>query len=107
MADPETIEKVHQEIMRFRELLNIMREKLDIGERAYSRLFANCRPDEMQGLKEKDLQKLVARRIADDPTALRQAVGHLRFEARNLERAFEELYDIIVMSDVSGGDDMA
>ena len=42
MPTSEEIEKVRQEIMRFRELLNIMRQNLDDGERAYTQLFSNC-----------------------------------------------------------------
>ena len=96
MANPEEIEKVRQEIMRFRELLNIMRLKLDEGERAYGQLFANVSPEEMTTMKEKDLQGKVAREIIGNLTPLSNAVLKVRFDARELERAFEELYNIIV-----------
>jgi hypothetical protein len=101
MADAENtnreqIEKVRQEIMRFRELLNIMRGRMDQGERAYAQLFANCPPEDKQRLKEKDLQWLVASQIVGDVSELRTAVMDMRFGAYELERAFEELYDIIV-----------
>jgi hypothetical protein len=94
--DPEEIEKVRQEIMRFRELLNIMRQRLENGERAYSQLFSNFSVEEMQGVKEKDLQWKLAEEIIDDLSPLRKAVMTARFDARELEKAFEELYDIIV-----------
>src|SRR5690348_8411773 len=93
--DPEAIEKVRQEIMRFRELLNIMRQRLDISERAYSQLFSNFSSEDMQGVKEKDLQWKLAEQIIDDLSPLSNAVMTARFDARELEKAFEELYDII------------
>ena len=96
MTNAENVEKVRQEIMRFRELLNIMRLKLDEGERAYAQLFSNITPEEKESLKEKDLQGKVAQEIIDDLTPLSKAVLNARFSARELERAFEELYNIIV-----------
>ena len=99
MAEREDIEKVRQEIMRFRELLDIMRGKLDDGERAYAQLFAKCDPEDVQRLKTKDLQWKAAEQVIDDLTPLSRAVGQMRFEARNLERAFEELHDIIVSTE--------
>ncbi len=96
MANPEQLEKVRQELMRFRELLNIMRAKLEDGERAYTRLFANCSPEDKQRMKEKDLQWQVATQIVGDLSGLSKAVMQVRYDARDLERAFEELYDIIV-----------
>lgn len=96
MAEREDIEKVRQEIMRFRELLDIMRGKLEEGERAYAQLLATCSPEDVQPLKTKDLQWKAAEQIVDDLTPLRRAVGQMRYETRNLERAFEELHGVIV-----------
>ncbi len=81
--------------MRFRELLNIMRQNLDDGERVYAQLFSNCSSEDRKNMKEKDLQWKVAEEMIGDVSQLRQAVSHLRFDARNLEKAFEELHDII------------
>src|SRR5260221_8245310 len=92
----EEIEKVRQEIMRFRELLNIMRVKLEEGERAYSKLFSDFSPEEIAGTKEKDLQGKAAQKLLPNVSPLRKAVMQMRFEARNLEHAFEELHDTIV-----------
>ena len=92
----EEIEKVRQEIMRFKELLGVMRGNLEEGERAYARLFASFSPDEMAGTKEKDLQWKLAQRVLGDLSPLSRAAVQMRFHAHNLERAFEELYDIIV-----------
>ena len=97
MANPEDIEKVRQEIMRFRELLTIMRQRVENGERAYERLFVNHPPQD--GLKEKDRQWRLAEDLAPDLTPLSRAVSQVRFDARELERAFEELYNIIVTVD--------
>ncbi len=95
-ANHEQIEKVRQEIMRFRELLNIMRLKLDESERDYARLFANCSPEDKQRLKEKDLQWLVATQIVGDLKGLSRMAATAQFNAREMMRAFEELHDIIV-----------
>ncbi len=107
MADPEKIERVRQEIMRFRELLHIMRQKLEAGERAYAQLFSNCSPEDMKALKEKDLQKMVALQIIDDLTPLRKAVMQTRYDARSLEQAFEELDDIVAATQYPDLDDEA
>ena len=96
MPSSEEIEKVRQEIMRFRELLNIMRQNLEDGERAYTQLFSTCSSEDRMNMKQKDLQWKVAEEMVGDVSQLRKAVSHLRFDARNLERAFEELHDIIV-----------
>jgi hypothetical protein len=96
MANAEDIEKVRQEIMRFRELLNIMRKELENGERTYAKLFSSFTPEEMAGTKEKDLQWKLAEKMIDDLSPLRRSVGNVRFHTRELDRAFAELYDIIV-----------
>ena len=96
MDERKQIEKVRQEIMRFRELLDIMRLRLDDGERGYARLFEGRPAAERQALKEKDLQWKVAETMVNDLKLLADAVLHARFDCRDLERAFEELYDIIV-----------
>ncbi|MFN8417733.1 MAG: hypothetical protein U0528_00565 [Anaerolineae bacterium] len=107
-ANPEHIEKVRQEVMRFRELLNIMRLRLDEGERAYDNLFAKRSAEEKSTLKEKDLQWRVAEQlIADDEeTLLRDAALHMRFHARDLERAFEELYNISITPPLDDDDEL-
>lgn len=96
MATHEEIEKVRQEIMRFNELLRIMRGKLEEAEQAYKRLFQDCDLEDMKNMKEKDLQWQVAQQLVDDLSPLRKAVIQARFDVHELERAFEELYDIIV-----------
>jgi hypothetical protein len=95
MSERERIEKVRQEIMRFRELLNIMRLRLEDGERNYNSLFANLPPADIQTLKTKDLQWKLAETLVDDLSSLSRAVVHTRYDARQLERDFEELYNII------------
>ena len=98
MTDREEIEKVRQEIMRFRELLNIMRQKLEDGEQAYTQLMSKYSAEDAKSLKHKDLQWKIAEQIIHEPSALSNAVIRARFDARELERNFEELYDIIVAS---------
>jgi hypothetical protein len=104
MYSTEQIEKVRQEIMRFHELLGIMREKLEDGERAYAKLFASVPASELEGLREKDQQGRLAQTLIDDLTPLSNAVIRARFDAHELERAFEELYDIIVTIPESDAD---
>jgi hypothetical protein len=96
MANAENIEKVRQGIMRFRELLDIMQGNLDDGNHAYQQLFARCSPEELQGLKEKDQQTVLAQKILDDRKPLGDAILRARFDAREMERAFEELYNIVM-----------
>jgi len=95
MADREKIERIRQEVMRLRELLSIMSQHAQDGEQAYVRLFAPLSEEEMSTLKEKDRQWKAAEALVDDLTPLRNAVLDLRFQARDLERNFEQLYDII------------
>ena len=94
----EEIEKVRQEIMRLRELLNIMRQNLDAGERSYAELFANISGDDMKTMKEKELQWKVAEEMIGDAaqfSRLRKTVSSLWFNTHNLEKAFDELQGII------------
>jgi hypothetical protein len=96
MTHAENVERVRQMIMRYRELLDIMRQKLDVGERAYAGLFAPLDPEKIKGLREKEVQRMLAQQMMDDLTPLSVAVGNMRFETRELDRAFAELYDIIL-----------
>lgn len=82
--------------MRFRELLTILSEKLQEGERAYAQLFSAFSEAEMKGVKEKDLQWKLAEYLVDDLSPLSRAVLQLRFDTREMGRSFEELYDVIV-----------
>jgi len=94
----EQIEKVRQEIMRFHELLNIMRQNLEAGERAYGQLFSNCSPEDIKTMKEKDLQWKVAEQMVSGVSQisqLRKATADLWFYTRELEKGFEELHGII------------
>lgn len=92
----EDIEKVRQGIMRYRELLDIMRFRLEEAEKAYEGLFTKYVPDERDGMEIKKLQWLIAERIIDQPIDLTRAVMQIRFDARDLEKAFEELYDNLI-----------
>ena len=96
MTDRDQTEKVRQEIMRFRELLDIMQERLTAAEHQYTKLFEGLSPQEVEGMKEKDVQWKLAETMLDDTTPLRQAVGRTQFDCRELMKAFEELYGIII-----------
>ena len=95
MATSEEIEKVRQEIMRFRELLTLMRGHLENGERAYTKLFADFLPADAAALKEKDQQWKIAETIIDNLSPLDRAVSRVSFDAHMLEQNFRELHDII------------
>jgi hypothetical protein len=105
MTEREDIEKVRQEIMRFRELLNIMAQQLQTGERAYASLFSKCSDEDVESLRDKDLQWKVAQQIIEvnDLAPLRKAVMHMRYNARTMERDFEELYDLIATTSATDG----
>ncbi len=96
MASHEEIEKFRQGIMRFRELLDIMRMHLAEGEKVYEGLFAKYVPDERNSMEVKKLQWLIAERIIEQPSELTRAIMQIQFDARELERAFEELYDNLI-----------
>ena len=93
MASAEEIEKIRQGIMRFRELLDIMQQRLEDGERTYAQFFAACSPDDREHLKTKDLQWKAAETMVNDPSPLSKAALIQFGYARELERAFEELHD--------------
>jgi hypothetical protein len=97
MPDQERTEKVRQEVMRLNELLGIMRRKLADGELAYAELFASFTSDESATMNHKDLQWKLAEQM-DDLSPLKQIVSKMRFDARELEKAFAELYDIVAMT---------
>ena len=76
--------------MRFRELLDVMKLKLHDGERAYERLFAVLPPETAQ-LREKDRQTKLAEHLIGNLQPLSRAVVKAQFDARERDRAFEEL----------------
>ncbi len=82
--------------MRFRELLNIMAQELQSGERTYAQLFSDYSPEDIKNTKEKDLQWKVAEKMLGDVSPLSKAALQMRFAAHELEAAFEQLYDIII-----------
>lgn len=88
----EDIERVRQQVMRFRELLDILRVKLEEGERTYAALLAEI-PTEM---KEKDRQWQAAETLVNDVAPLERAVMQVGFDVREMHRAFEELHGIII-----------
>lgn len=96
MSERETIEKMRQEIMRFRELLTVMRQYTESGERAYQKLFDGFSEAEKAEIKEKDLQWKAAEALSPEGREkLSRAVMEMQFHARDLERNFEELFGII------------
>jgi hypothetical protein len=99
MANPEKVERARQQVMRFRELLDVFRARLEAGERKYEQLFTDVSDDDKARLAEKDLQRLAAYGVLEDRKALSDAVLAMRFQARELEKELEQLYDIIMTDD--------
>ena len=96
MDKHERTEQIRQAIMRLRELLDIMQHTLDRGEREYDQLFALLSAAERDELKEKDQQWMIAERLLNDPSPVARTALTLRFQARDLERAFEEVHDHVI-----------
>lgn len=92
MTNPEHVEKSRQAIMRMKELLEILRVRLEEGEQAYDALFTSLSPEDL-ALREKDRQTKAAYLLLEDPERFSRAVLHMRFTMRDLERDFEQLYD--------------
>lgn len=91
----ERTEKVRQAIMRMNELLGLFRNKLQAGERAYDELFSAHDLADAGALHSKERQWRLAEQL-EDLTPLRDAVAQLRFDAREMEKAFAELHAIVV-----------
>jgi hypothetical protein len=96
MTEAEQLEKARQAIMRFRELLDIIQQQLEDGERAYDRLFAALNAAETAGLQTKAIQGLAAHEVAANPEPLRRAALHQSFSCRNMERDFAQVHDALV-----------
>lgn len=92
----EQIERTRQAIMRLRELLDTMSAQVEEGEVLYRRLFAQCTPEEVATLKEKDLQLHAACYLYEDPASIGDAALHMAFVARNLERDFHQIHDNVM-----------
>ena len=93
--DPETFERLRQAIMRYAELLRLMRSQLQEGEQAYSALMATLNVDATLGIKEKQLQWQLAEAMIEDVSPLSRATFQMRVNARNLEHDFAALYDVL------------
>jgi hypothetical protein len=93
---PEELEKARQGIMRMRELLDILHERAEEGERAYQRFFAGLSPEDTAGLKEKEVQRLAAYAIVDDRSRIMTPALSMSFTLRELGREFEQIHDNFV-----------
>ncbi len=96
---PEELEKARQGIMRMRELLDILRARVDEGERAYQQFFAELSPEDTAGLKEKEIQRLAAYAIVDDRSQIMNPALHLCFVLRDLANEFEQIHDNFVVEE--------
>ena len=91
MPDDEQVEKIRQAIMRYRELLDVLKARTEHAERRYSALFAQLSAEQMN-LPEKARQGAAALIALEDLDPLRRALLGAQFDLRDLERAFEETY---------------
>lgn len=107
--DTETLERYRQAVMRLRELLDLLQERVERGNQGYLRLFALL-PPETARLKEKDRQGQLAALVLDDAAAFKQLedlVLGLAFAGREYYREFEALHGIIVSGRTSDDADSA
>lgn len=95
MPHSEDIERVRQAIMRFRELLDIMRSNLEDSEALYTSLFSAFTAEEIANTRQKDMQGKAALQMIGDISPLSRAVNHVYFDVHEMERAFDELQGII------------
>jgi ADP-ribose pyrophosphatase YjhB (NUDIX family) len=95
MTHDEQVEKIRQAIMRYRELLDVLHNRAQSGERGYASLFDLLPQEQQAALPEKMLQREAALLALADMEPLRRAVLRARFDMRDMERAFEELYNNI------------
>lgn len=96
MYDNEQIERVRQAIMRWRELLDIMQQRWQVSDKQYHELFNLLSPEQRESLREKEQQWEIAEQLVEDTTQLQKELSKMRFAARDLERAFEEVHDKLV-----------
>ena len=61
MDDEELLEKIRQAIMRYRELLDLVHQRMAQGEPRYERLFSDLPATMSETLPEKALQREAAR----------------------------------------------
>lgn len=101
MTDPELLEKIRQAIMRYRELLNLVHGRVASAESGYEALFHRVPEEKRASLREKDLQREAALLALEDLEPLRRAVLKVHFDLREMERAFEELYNLIAPEEES------
>lgn len=97
--DAESVEKVRQAIMRYRELLDLLAMHTQSAERAYTKLFDALPEEQKTTLAEKALQREAAILALADLEPLRRAALQMRFDMRDMERGFEELYNNIAPTD--------
>ncbi|MBW4436906.1 MAG: hypothetical protein KME04_07210 [Pleurocapsa minor GSE-CHR-MK-17-07R] len=95
MSDSEQIEKIRQAIMRYRELLDLLHERIPLGEGRYNALFDRLTEEQRQ-LPEKERQREAAILALEDLEPLRRAVLRMQFEMRDFEKSFDELYGNLV-----------
>jgi hypothetical protein len=95
MADKSVVEKARQAIMRYQEMLAMMREQLEMGEQMYLRMMQQYAADAPSEMKEKDRQRRMAENMVEDMTPLMRAVNMMRFYVHDLDRAFEELQGVL------------
>lgn len=98
MALTESQERARQAVMRFRELLDLMGNRLAHGEKVYAALFDGLSP-EVMAQSEKARQGAAGLAVIEDRQPFLRAALDMRWYAREMSQAFEELHDIVVSID--------
>jgi hypothetical protein len=96
VSNSAEIERQRQAIMRFRELLDLLRQSLDQGEAAYAALFASLSTELMESMAEKERQGLAAHEVISNREILSRPLLRLRLRMRALESDFEQVYDHVM-----------
>jgi hypothetical protein len=101
MHDADQIERLRQAMMRWRELLEIMQARLTHSQAAYDALLATLPAERRAQLKEKEQLWEVAQHLLESGQTepLQRAILKMQFANRDLERAFEEIYNHLVSSE--------
>jgi hypothetical protein len=88
-----------------RELLTVTEQKLKAGETAYAQLFEVLTVEDRETLKVKEQQTVIAQHLINDLSPLEKMVLKMQLGTRDLEHAFEELYNILISIKAGSSDE--
>jgi hypothetical protein len=94
MSEELDVERVRQAIMRYRELLDVLSQRMQQAEKRYDALFAPL-PQEKKTLPVKALQCEAALLALTDMEPLRKATLAVYYDLHDMTKAFEDMYNNI------------